>query len=68
MAKWLDDILTILSTSQISDDWMDLPQVFDPNGTEHSSTVTETVPPPLRRSTSTSVPPKRYGQDENTST
>ena len=68
MAKWLDDILTISSTAQISDDWMDFPQVSDPNATEHSSTVTETVPPPLRRSTSILVPPKRYGQHENTST
>ena len=54
--------------AQASDDWMDLPPVSDPNTTEQSSSVTETPPPPLRRSTRISVPPKRYDQDENMST
>ena len=51
----------------MSDDWMDLPQISDSNTTQQSSTVTETVPPPLCRSTRISVPPTRYGQ-ESTST
>ena len=53
---------------QTSDDWMNLPLFSDPNTTEQSSTVTEKEPAPLRRSTRISVPPKRYGQAENTLT
>ena len=54
--------------AQPCDDWMDLTPVSDPNTTEQSSSVTEIPPPALRRSTRISVPPKRYAQDENTST
>ena len=46
---------------------MDLSPVSEPNTTEKLLTVNETAPPLLRRSTRISVPPKRYGQDENTS-
>ena len=64
------DHIIYRSTSQIaqlSDDWMDLPQISESNTAEQLSSVTETAPPPLRRSTRISVPPKRYGQ-ESTST
>ena len=64
------DHIIYRSTSQIaqmSDDWMDLPQISKSDTTPQSSIVTETAPPPLRRSTRISVPPKRYGQ-ESTST
>ena len=47
-------------TTQAPDDWMDLPQISNSNTTEQSSTIIETAPPPLRRSTRISVPPKRY--------
>ena len=54
--------------AQASDDWMDLPQVSEPNATEQSSTITKTALLSLYRSTRILVPPKRYDQDGNTST
>ena len=61
-------ILRSTTTSdEPNDDWISMPDVAEPNATEsnateQSTTVTATTPPPLRRSTRVSVPPKRYGQ------
>ena len=49
-------------------DWMDLPQVTESSSILKQPPVAETAPPPLRRSSRISVPPRRYGQDGNNST
>ena len=54
VVRWHIDHIIYRSTSQTTqapDDWMDLPQISNSNTTEQSSTITETAPPPLRRST-----------------
>ena len=67
--RHLDHII-YRSTSQTfnGSDWMDLPQVTESSSTLKQPPVAETAPPPLRRSSRISVPPRRYGQDGNNST